>query len=132
MCLVPLRCILKHLSLNHSLVALEYLQFGMVAFAWYPATSFGDFHIFSACGCVQEFPFLSYHAVSTRLFFVKITNCVDFSSPLPSFFHLRLLSCSYCCFPACWVYLMSSCTFSLLCDISSPARSFGVSSVFTV
>ena len=44
--------------------------------------------------------------MSTRLFFVKITNCIYFSLPWPSFFVLRFTGCSYCCFPACWVLLM--------------------------
>ena len=82
-------------------------EFGMVAFALCSAISFGVFHIFTAWGWMHEFTFLTYHAVSTRIFFAKITNCVDFSLPLPTFLILRLLSCCYCCFPACWFYLMS-------------------------
>ena len=34
-------------------------EFGMVAFAWCSATSFGVFHIFSAWGWMQEFTFLT-------------------------------------------------------------------------
>ena len=74
----------------------------MVAFALCSATSFRVFHIFFACGWMQDLTFLTYHAVSTTLFFVKITNCVDFSSLLPSFFHseapqlqLLLLPCLF-------------------------------------
>ena len=46
-------------------------EFGMVAFALCSAPSFGVFHIFSAWGWMQEFTFLTYHAVSTSLFFCK-------------------------------------------------------------
>ena len=49
-------------------------EFVVVAFAWCSATSFGVFHIFSAWGWMQEFTFLTNHAVSTSFFFVKITN----------------------------------------------------------
>ena len=107
-------------------------EFGMVAFAWRSATSFGVFHIFSALGWMQEFTFLTYHAVSS-FFFVKITNCVDFSKPFPTFFVLSLLSCCYCCFPACLFYLMSSMfALSSYFDLSPFAHSFGVPTVFNV
>ena len=80
-----------------------FAEFWMVAFALCSATSFGVFYIFSAWGWMQEFTFLTCYAVSTRLFFVKITMCVDLSLPWPSFFVLRFIGCSCCCFPACGV-----------------------------
>ena len=109
-----------------------FAEFGMAAFALCSATSFGVFHIFFAWGWMQEFTFLTYHAVSTRRFFLKITNCVDFfscclrslfwGSSVVAIFSSLLVESTW------WV----SCSLSLLCDLSSSARSLGVSSVFTV
>ena len=63
-------------------------EFGMVAFAWCSATSFGVFHVCSAwAGCKN------LHSLSSRVdkpFFCKnYKQCLQ----LPTFFVLRLLSC---------------------------------------
>ena len=81
-------------------------EFGMVASAWCSATYFGvSLYFLHGAGCRIYIIHLS--CCVDKPFFVKITNCVDFSLPLPTFFVLRRLSCCYCCFPACWFSLMS-------------------------
>ena len=47
-------------------------EFWMVALALCSATSLRVFHIFSAWGWMQEFTFLTCHAVSIRLFFIDM------------------------------------------------------------